>query len=108
MHSREVSCYNVNHSRGDNSTASHCCREVTRREQLRKAAAAIFDEDLEDKVLSFDAAAAARRKQANKPIGQLDAMIVGIAQAHQSRLATRNIRNFVDCEIQLVDPWNLI
>ena len=80
----------------------------SRREQLRKAAAAIFDEDLEDKVLSFDAAAAARRKQADKPIGQLDAMIVGIAQAHQARLATRNIRNFVDCEIQLVDPWNLI
>ena len=49
---------------------------------------------------------AARRKQADKPIGQLDAMIVGIAQAHQARLATRNIRTFVDCEIQLVDPWN--
>ncbi len=85
----------------------------SRREKLRKAAAAIFDEDLEDKVLSFDAAAAdhcadlaARRKQADKPIGQLDAMIVGIAQAHQARLATRNIRTFVDCEIQLVDPWN--
>ena len=83
-----------------------------RRQKLQTVARAIFDEDLEDKVLAFDGPAAdqsaqiaARRTQAGKPISQLDAMIAAIAKAQQARLATRNIRDFVDCDIQIIDPW---
>jgi predicted nucleic acid-binding protein len=48
---------------------------------------------------------AAHRRSAGKPISQLDAMIAGIARAHQARLATRNHRDFSDCDIDVVDPW---
>lgn len=82
------------------------------RQKLRDAAQAIFDEELADKVLSFDSRAARRyadiaasRRAAGRPISQLDAMIAGIVQAHQGHLVTRNVKDFVDCKIELVNPW---
>ena len=83
-----------------------------RRRRLLDAALAIFDEDLRNRVLAFDSSAAdayarigSARRASGRPISQFDCMIAGIAYAHGARLATRNTRDFADCEIDLVDPW---
>lgn len=84
------------------------------RQKLSSAALAIFDEELADKVLPFDYRAAshygdiaARRRAAGRPISQLDAMIASIVHAHQGSLATRNVKDFVDCEIAMINPWGV-
>jgi len=33
-------------------------------------------------------------------------MIAGIARSHGASLATRNVRDFEDCGIRLIDPWH--
>jgi predicted nucleic acid-binding protein len=48
---------------------------------------------------------AAARRLAGKPISQFDAMIVSMARAHGASLATRNVRDFEDCGVQIVNPW---
>ena len=82
------------------------------RQKLRDAALAIFDEEFADKVLPFDHRAAyrygditARRRAAGRPISQLDAMIASIVHAHQGSLATRNVKDFMEYEIDVVNPW---
>jgi hypothetical protein len=32
--------------------------------------------------------------------------IAAIARTHDARLATRNVRDFQDCGIELIDPWS--
>jgi predicted nucleic acid-binding protein len=34
-----------------------------------------------------------------------DALIAATAQAHQMTLATRNLKDFQDVEILVIDPW---
>ena len=83
-----------------------------RRDALLLAVRAIFAEDFAGRVLSFDrdaadvyAEIAAVRKKAGKPISQFDAMIAAVVRSRGACLATRNTRDFVDCGIELVDPW---
>ncbi len=83
-----------------------------RRTALEQAATAMFQEDFRQRILPFDAAAAplyaavaARRRQAGRPIAQLDAQIAAIVASRDALLATRNTPDFDDCGIQLVDPW---
>jgi predicted nucleic acid-binding protein len=90
-------------------------QDSRRKERLAEAALAIFTEDLAGRVLSFDGDAAdayaqiaAARKTAGKPISQFDAMIAAIARSRGAHLATRNVKDFVDCGIQVIDPWNCI
>jgi hypothetical protein len=87
--------------------------ENSRRDKLALATRAIFEEDFDQRVISFDSRAAdsyaviaALRKSAGRPISQFDAMIAGITRSHQARLVTRNLRDFADCDIDLVDPWD--
>jgi len=84
-----------------------------RKQALLRATRAIFDEDFAGQVLSFDndaadayAEIAASRKSAGKPISQFDAMIAAVARSRGASLATRNVKDFVDCGIEVVDPWN--
>jgi predicted nucleic acid-binding protein len=83
-----------------------------RRESLLRAAEAMFAEDFAGRVLGFDSEAArvfsriaARRRARGKPISYADAQIAAIARARGARLATRNVADFEDCEIPVVDPW---
>jgi predicted nucleic acid-binding protein len=83
-----------------------------RRQGLWDATQAIFNEDFAGRVLNFDCDAAdayaeiaASRKAAGKPISQFDAMIAAVARSRGAHLATRNVRDFVDCGIDIVDPW---
>jgi len=83
-----------------------------RRLALESAAEAVFREDLAGRVLAFgsDAARAyahiaAERRRLGRPISQFDAQIAAIARCSGARLATRNIADFEDCRIGLVDPF---
>jgi predicted nucleic acid-binding protein len=65
-----------------------------------------------DRILVFDIAAAseygriaAKRQRAGRPIGQLDAMIASIAVVRGSTLATRNVNDFSDLGLDLINPF---
>jgi predicted nucleic acid-binding protein len=83
-----------------------------RRRGLWDAATRIFSEDFAGQVLSFDGDAAdmyaeiaASRRLAGKPISQFDAMIAAMARSRGASLATRNVKDFEDCGIDVVNPW---
>ena len=84
-----------------------------RREGLLAAAEAMFAEDLAGRVLGFDSDTArafskiaARRRALGKPISHADAQIAAITQVRAAKLATRNVADFENCGVDVVDPWN--
>ena len=86
--------------------------EGQRKVRLRAAVENIFLIDLRGQVLNFDSDAAdayaeiaASRRAAGKPISQFDAMIAAIARSRGASVATRNVRDFNDCGVQIMDPW---
>ena len=65
------------------------------------------------RVLPFDSAAAAElptvlvlRKQMGRPIGSHDAQIASVARSRGMAVATRDVADFADCGVALIDPWN--
>lgn len=85
----------------------------SRKEALSAAIQAIFEEDFAGRLLSFDSDAAdlyatiaVSRKNAGRQISQFDAMIAAVARSAGATLATRNVKDFVDCGIAVVDPWS--
>jgi predicted nucleic acid-binding protein len=83
-----------------------------RRRQLEAEFSKVLEEDLENRVLSFDHAAAnaagaiaAEQRRAGLPVEIRDVQITGIAAARKATLATRNIRHFQGVGLTLVDPW---
>lgn len=84
-----------------------------RKSGLREAVLAVFAIDFEGQVLSFDSDAAcvyaeiaADRRSAGQPISQFDAMIAAIARSRGADLATRNVKDFADCGIHVINPWD--
>lgn len=72
----------------------------------------ILEEDFRDRILSFDrdaarayALIAAERRAAGRPISQFDCQIAAIAHAAGAVLATRNVRDFDGCGVEVTDPW---
>jgi hypothetical protein len=73
-----------------------------------RIAAGISCSDLAGRVLPFDTdaadaypAIAASRRHSGRPISQ----IAAIVRSRGARLATRNMSDFADCGITVVDPW---
>lgn len=84
-----------------------------KKQSLEAALEGMFSEDFRDRILAFDpgcarhyAEIAAARKSLGRPISQFDAQIASIAKARKATLATRNIEDFTDCGIKLVNPWD--
>jgi toxin FitB len=46
-----------------------------------------------------------RRARLGLPIHGFDALIAAICRARGATLATRNVRDFVETGIEIVDPW---
>lgn len=83
-----------------------------RRQLLELAFDRLLAEDLENRVLDFDSAAAteaatlaASRQRAGRPVDMRDTQIAGIALARRATLATRNVRHFQDLSVTVIDPW---
>jgi len=83
-----------------------------RHQALESAFDRLLQEDLENRVLDFDSAAAtaaaslaAARQKRGQPVDMRDTQIAGIALARHATLATRNVRHFADLKISVVDPW---
>ena len=86
--------------------------EGRRKRILADAAARAFGGLLSGRVLPFDSAAAqtysviaADRRAAGRPISQSDGQIAAIARSRNMAIATRNVRDFEDMGIDLIDPW---
>jgi predicted nucleic acid-binding protein len=84
-----------------------------RRESLLSDAEAMFTKDLDGRILGFDSDSArlfakivAHRRAIGRPINHLDAQIAAITKLRGAKLATRNVDDFSDCGIDLVDPWS--
>ena len=83
-----------------------------RRQALEAAFTRLLEDDLENRVLDFDTAAAteaaalaADRQRAGRPVDIRDTQIAGIALARHAVVATRNVRHFSDLKVPVVDPW---
>ena len=83
-----------------------------RRQTLEAAFARLLLEDLENRVLDFDSAAAieaavlaSERQKNGRSVDMRDTQIAGIAVARRATLATQNIRHFADLKISIVNPW---
>ena len=66
-----------------------------------------------NRVLDFDASAAdaygdlaVERERAGRPMEGLDGLIAAIAKSRGLPVATRNMDDFAECGIDLINPWN--
>jgi len=92
----------------------HLLPEGSRKEALSVAINAIFTEDFGGRLLSFDSDAAEEyariavsRRTDGRPISQFDAMIAATARSRGAALATRNVKDFIGCNVAVIDPWAL-
>jgi toxin FitB len=83
-----------------------------RRKQLSFDTADDIFRAFSDQVLPVDAAAAEHyaiiagtRERAGKPIPGFDALIAAVCRSRGAALATRNLADFGDTGIQVIDPW---
>jgi predicted nucleic acid-binding protein len=83
-----------------------------RRSRLAEELDKMLAEDFAERILPFDSAAAisyarvaSQRRKAGRPIAQADAQIVAIALSRGAALATRNVTDFADCGVDLINPW---
>ncbi|HEY3456012.1 MAG TPA: type II toxin-antitoxin system VapC family toxin [Bryobacteraceae bacterium] len=83
-----------------------------RRSLLSTAVKQIFSDEFPGRILPFDEEAAdvyagivAKRVRMGRPISQFDAMIAAIASSRGGGVATRNVRDFEHCGIEVLNPW---
>lgn len=86
--------------------------EGSRRNALEEAFNKALSEAFKHRILPFEESAAhlygkimSRRKEMGRPLSILDGQIAAIARAHNLTIATRNIRDFVECELELINPF---
>ena len=72
----------------------------------------VLKNGFEHRILSFEEAAAhlygqimGLRKERGKPLSILDGQIAAIALANNLTLVTRNIKDFSDCGLELINPF---
>lgn len=83
-----------------------------RKASLQERFDSLLQDDMENRVLMFDANAAAEaaalaaaRKTQGHTVDMRDTFIAGIALARRATLATRNVRHFDDLTVPVVNPW---
>ena len=87
--------------------------EGRRRQGLEAACERAFGGLFGERVLPFDSAAAraygevvARLRAIGRPASQAGFQIAAIANSRGMAVATRNVRDFQDMGIEIVDPWS--
>lgn len=83
-----------------------------RRTSISEAAAAMFQTEFADRVLPFATEAAiayaqiaAERRRLGRPMSHFDAQIASIARVVGATVATRNVGDFDDCGVDILNPW---
>lgn len=83
-----------------------------RRDGLAAAVGALVDEDFAERILPFDHVAAveyasvvARRARLGRPVSMADAQIAAIARAHGAGVVTRNVSDFQETGVSVIDPF---
>jgi predicted nucleic acid-binding protein len=83
-----------------------------RRERLQSAFERVLN-ILENRVLDFDALAAqaaasltAQRRRIGRNVEIRDTQIAGIVIARNASLVTRNVRDFSDLDVPVINPWD--
>ncbi|MDA8062993.1 MAG: type II toxin-antitoxin system VapC family toxin [Actinomycetota bacterium] len=83
-----------------------------RKSRLAEGIRAIIDDELGAQPIVFDRAAASQyaeivstRDRIGRPIGIADAQIAATCRDRGAALATRNVRDFEDVGITVVNPW---
>ena len=83
-----------------------------KRQTLEAAFGQLLEDDLGNRVLDFDSAAAteaahlvAGRQSTGRAIDMRDTQIAGIALARRAALATRNVKHFQDLSVPVINPW---
>ncbi len=84
-----------------------------RRDYLESAFNQVLLDAFKHRILIFDEPAAhiyaklmGHRKTTGRPLSILDGQIAAIAKINQMSLATRNTRDFFDCELNLINPFS--
>ncbi len=87
--------------------------EGRRKQELFAKIDGLLTEDFRDQVLAFDGLAATHyadivssRERAGRPISMADAQTAAICRSWSAELATRNVDDFVDTGVPLVNPWD--
>ena len=85
-----------------------------RRETLVSDIERMLRDAFDNRVLPFDSEAArayadiaAARRSAGRPVTPADSQIAAIARSRDMAVATRNVRDFEDVDIEVVDPWKV-
>lgn len=83
-----------------------------RRRSLEARFESFVAEAFDQRILGFDEKAAqeypavmAHRKTIGRPLGVPDGQIASIARANRFAVATRNVRDFEECGLDLIDPF---
>ena len=83
-----------------------------RREGLADGLERMLRTGFANRVLPFDSAAAsayaeiaAARQAMGRPIPEADCQIAAIARSRGMAVVTRNVRDFADAGIDVIDPW---
>ncbi len=86
--------------------------EGKRRRSLERRFERFVAEGFDQRILDFDHRAArlypevmGRRRTTGRPLGVLDGQIASIARANSFAVATRNLSDFEECGVELVNPF---
>jgi predicted nucleic acid-binding protein len=85
--------------------------EGRRRHSLTERFQLFLEQGFDRRILPFDLPASrlygklmAHRRRIGRPLSALDGQIAAIARQHRLAVATRNVRDFEECGLILVDP----
>lgn len=87
--------------------------EGRNRSRLSRQVDDLLDVEFGNRILPFDSEAArayavisSHRRSIGRVVGQSDTQIAAIALARNMAVATRNVGDFTDCGVELINPWS--
>jgi predicted nucleic acid-binding protein len=90
----------------------HAMPDGKRRRYLEDRIEEFIAEGFDQRILGFDVVAAraygelmGRRKNLGRPMSILDGQIASIARANHFAVATRNVDDFEECGVSLINPF---
>jgi predicted nucleic acid-binding protein len=97
--------------RGKRGRTAHGRGDPSRRQAPRQSTATtdiMINEDFAGSVLAFDSAAAKATRLSRRELSgrrPADCQIIAIARVRGTTVATRNVRDFEGCDVEIVDPF---